>query len=76
MTTHWHYFQHVPSGERYAISIGENGMFGDISGPLKRTDLTLDGLITGFDYDEDDRDWMGAQTWRMVGPDNPACDCL
>ena len=73
---HWHYFRHDPSGESYAISIGDNGMFGDISGPLYYGDLTVEALIEGdFQYDEDDQDWMGSQSWHLMLPRNPGCDC-
>ena len=72
----WHYFQHDPSGETYAISIGDNGAFGDICGPLAQDERTTGNLIGGtFHYDEDDQAWMGSQTWRMAEPSNPNCDC-
>lgn len=73
---HTHYFAHDPSGEVYSITIGENGMFGDLCGPLSHDEQTIDNLVEdNFNYDEDDQQWMGSQTWRMVRPDNPACDC-
>jgi hypothetical protein len=76
MMIHWHYFQHDPSGETYAISIGDNGAFGDICGPLAQDERTTGNLIAGsFHCDEDDQAWMGSQTWRMVEPSNPNCDC-
>ena len=76
---HWHYVQHDPSGEVYAISIGENGMFGDICGPLERQHRTeanlVDGYWGGLPIDEDDQAWMGSQSWQLVAPANPDCDC-
>ena len=73
---HWHYFQHDPSGEVYAISVGDNGMFGDICGPLGQDERTVENLVAeNFHEDEEDQAWMGSQTWRMVTPDNPDCDC-
>jgi hypothetical protein len=73
---HWHYFQHQSTGEVYAISVGDNGLFGDICGPLYQDECTVENLVSAnFHYDEDDQAWMGSQDWRMVGPVNPECDC-
>jgi hypothetical protein len=73
---HWHYVQHDPSGEVYAISIGENGMFGDICGSLEQSERTEANLVGGcFHADEDDQAWMGSQSWQLVAPANPDCDC-
>ena len=74
--THPHYFQHDPSGEVYVITVGENGMFGDVCGPLAQEEQTAFNLLADtFHYDEDDQSWAGSQTWHMIGPDHPSCDC-
>ena len=78
MTMHWHYFQHDPSGDVFAISVGDGGMFGDICGPLSQDERTVENLVQEnfhIEYDEDDQAWMGSQGWRMIAPDNPDCDC-
>ena len=73
---HWHYFRHHPSGDVFAISVGDNGLFGDICGPLSQEERTVENLVAAnFHYDEDDQSWMGSQDWRMVEPVNPECDC-
>ena len=78
MTTHPHFFQHDPSGDVFAITVGENGMLGDLCGPLPQDEQTADNLAADnfhyYDYD-DAVQWMGSQTWRMILPDNPLCNC-
>ena len=75
MAQHWHYFQHVPSGETYAIMIGDNGEFKEVSDSIYYEDIKVENLLLGFDFDPDDQEWMGSQTWHLVGPANPVCDC-
>ena len=76
MALHWHYYQHDPSGDFYAISVGDNGMFGDICGPLRQDERTIQNLTeANFHEDADGQGWMREQTWRKVGPDNPHCEC-
>ena len=75
MTTHPHFFRHDPSGDVYAIPMDDNGMLGDICGPLPQDEQTADNLAAdSFHYDYDD-EWMGNQTWYMILPDNPLCNC-
>ena len=73
---HPHYFKHTESGEVYVILIGENGLFGLISGPIPVEEQTEVNLSQNyFTYLNDNQNWHTSTSWLMVDIKSPNCDC-